>query len=65
MSDGHFEEYLRFDWKLKFVAIGVRGDYDRYQNGNYDIKKQLIDKMVEEALEKLAKKKKQNLVIIE
>ena len=58
LSDGKFLEYEKFDWRCKYVAVGVNGDFERYHLGN-DINKICeLSEMLQVAFMRISKKKK-------
>ena len=58
IANGKFKEYMRFDWKLGYGAVGVRGDYNRYLAGDDYEKIFIISQMLHTAFSRVAGKKK-------
>lgn len=58
LSEGAFAEFLRFDWKIGFAAIGINGDFNSYLEGNDQGKISVIHGMLIDAFTRLGKKRK-------
>ena len=58
IANGKFLEYEKFDWRCKYVAVGVNGDFERYHLGD-DINKICeLSEMLQVAFMRISKKKK-------
>lgn len=58
LADGKFLEYEKFDWRCKYVAVGVNGNFERYHLGD-DINKICeLSAMLQVAFMRISKKKK-------
>lgn len=55
---GKFAEYMRFDWKLGYAAVGVQGDYNRYLEGDDREKIAVIGQMLPNAYLRIAGRRK-------
>ncbi len=58
IAKGKFREYMRFDWKLGYGAVGVQGDYNRYHAGNDSEKISVISQMLHTAFLRVAGRRK-------
>lgn len=58
LAQGYFLEYEKFDWRSKFAAVGVNGNFDRYHLGD-DLEKICeISEMLQTAFIRISQKKK-------
>ena len=61
LAQGKFLEYEKFDWKSRFVAVGVNGNFERYHLGG-DLEKILVlSEMLQIAFLRISKKRKSKL----
>lgn len=58
LAKGEFLEYEKFDWRCKYAALGVNGNFERYHLGNDLDKIYELSKMLQAAFTKISKKKK-------
>ena len=61
LANGKFLEYENFDWRCKYVAIGVNGDFERYHLGDDKNKICVLSEMLQVAFTRVSKKKKAKL----
>ena len=58
LDQGLFAAYEQFDWRCKYAAVGVNGDFERYHSGD-DVEKILVlSDMLQAAFTLVSKKRK-------
>jgi len=58
LAQGKYLEYEKFEWRGRFAAVGVNGNFERYHLGN-DLEKILeLSEMLQAAFTRISKKKK-------
>ena len=58
LAQGKYLEYEKFDWRGRFAAVGVNGNFERYHLGN-DLEKILeLSEMLQAAFTRISQKKK-------
>ena len=58
LDQGLFAAYEQFDWRCKYAAVGVNGDFERYHSGD-DVEKILVlSDMIQAAFMLVSKKRK-------
>ena len=58
LSQGKFLAYENFDWRCGYIAVGVKGDFERYHSGDDLEKICQIAEMLRTAFQKVGKKRK-------
>lgn len=58
LANGKFLEYEKYDWRYKYVAVGVNGDFERYHLGDDKNKICVLSEMLQVAFTQVSKKKK-------
>ena len=58
LAQGKFLEYENFDWKCRYVAVGINGNFDRYHLGDDMDKISELSDMLQAAFIRISQKKK-------
>lgn len=58
LAQGKFLEYEKFDWRCKYIAVGVNGDFEQYHSGDDLRKISILSEMILDALLRVSKKRK-------
>ena len=58
LAQGKFLEYEKFDWRCKYVAVGVNGNFERYHLGDDLNKICELSEMLQVAFMRISKKRK-------
>ena len=58
LANGKFLEYETFDWRCKYVAVGVNGNFERYHLEDDKNKICVLAEMLQVAFTRVSKKKK-------
>lgn len=58
LAEGKFLPYEQFDWRCKYAAVGVNGDFERYHLGDNFEKISVLAEMLQTAFIRISKKRK-------
>ncbi len=58
LSEGKFLAFEKFDWRCRFIAVGVNGDFEQYHMGDDMDKIRELSQMLQNAFAQISKKKK-------
>ena len=58
LAQGKFLEYNQFDWRCRYVAIGVNGNFERYYSGDDQEKICELSNMLQVAFKRISQKKR-------